>query len=91
MEHFVPLEKLPPGFEFPPAVRDRIHFDPDRSRLVYQGFMSKGEFDRLCSLSEDWSYRRPLEELFRRCTADDATPRSSFFGALTSLAGLLRH
>ena len=24
--------------------------------------MSKAEFDRLCQLSDDWSYRRPLEE-----------------------------
>ena len=27
--------------------------------------MSKTDFDRLCQLSNDWTFRRTLEELFR--------------------------
>jgi hypothetical protein len=74
MDHFVTLERLPDGLTFPPDLGDRISYDPATRRLAYRGFMSKAEFDRLCQLSNDWGYRRPLEELFRLCVPPEPTP-----------------
>lgn len=71
MEHFVTLSKLPEGLRFPADLAEKIRYDPERRRLVYRGAMSKAEFDRLCLLSDDWSYRRPLEELFRLSMPDE--------------------
>jgi hypothetical protein len=71
VEHFVTMQKLPPGLRFPPDLAEKIQFDPERQRLVFRGFMSKAEFDRLSRLSDDWSYRRPLEELFRLCMPEE--------------------
>ena len=88
MEHFVLLERLPDGLKFPDDLGERIRYDPDRRRLVYRGFMSKSEFDRLCVLSEDWSYRRPLEELFRLSTSGSEKSRPGVFGRVLSLLGL---
>jgi hypothetical protein len=48
--------------------------------------MSKSEFDRLCNLSDDWSYRRPLEDLFRLCTPEQ--PRPSVFGRVLTVLGV---
>jgi hypothetical protein len=74
MERFVKLDRLPAGFGVPGAFSDRFRFDPDTGHLCFRGFMSKGDFDRLYLLSDDWSYRRTLEELFRICTLDDEPP-----------------
>lgn len=86
MDYFVGLEKLPDGLEFPPALRDRIRYDAAARRLVYHGFMSKADFDRLCQLSEDWSYRRQLEELFRKSTSDGDPPPRGLRRVISSLA-----
>jgi hypothetical protein len=67
VDHFVKLDKLPDGFEFPPPLADRIHFDAEARKLVFRGYMSKAEFDRLSALTNDWKFRRTLEELFRLC------------------------
>ena len=93
MDHSVALERLPEGLRFPPELGDRIGYDAERRRLVYRGFMSKVDFDRLCALSDDWSYRRPLEELFRLCTPEpEAPPRPiGLRRAFAALAGLGRH
>jgi hypothetical protein len=74
MDHFVKLERLPEGFEFPPQMNDRIHFDPERQKLVFRGYMSKTDFDRLCQLTSDWKFRRTLEELFRLSIPEEKTP-----------------
>src|SRR5690349_5325799 len=71
MEHFVHLEALPGGLQFPAELRDKIRYDDAAQRLCYRGFMSKVDFDRLNYLSDDWSYRRQLEELFRLCTPEE--------------------
>jgi hypothetical protein len=71
MDHFVVLDQLPAGLEFPPDLRDRISYDPATKRLTHRGFLSKADFDRLWLLSEDWSYRHKLEDLFRLCIVDD--------------------
>lgn len=88
MDHFVTMERLPAGLQFPPDLRDRIHFEPDRRRLVFRGFMSKVEFDRLCQLSDDWPYRRALEDLFRLCTPEDKSPPRGLRRILAAISGL---
>ncbi len=65
MDHFVKLDKLPDGYQFPPDLQERIYFDADARKLVFRGYMSKSEFDRLSALTRDWGFRRSLEELFR--------------------------
>jgi hypothetical protein len=72
VEHFVHLSRWPEGLQLPADLGDRIRYDADRGRLVYKGFMSKSEFDRLSRLSDDWAYLRPLEDLFRLCTQETA-------------------
>src|SRR3954447_11495801 len=74
VENSVPIERFPTGIEFPADLKLRIRYDPIRRRLVFIGFMSKSEFDRLSRLSDDWSYRRPLEDLFRLCTPEEPRP-----------------
>jgi hypothetical protein len=65
VDHFVKLDKLPDGFEFPPGLQDRFQFDAEHHKLVFHGYMSKVDFDRVCQGTTDWSFRRTLEELFR--------------------------
>jgi hypothetical protein len=87
VERSVSLEKFPTGVEFPADLSLRIRYDPVRHRLVHIGFMSKIEFDRLWTVSDDWGYRRALEELFRLCT-DEEEPRSGIFRRVRSVLGL---
>jgi hypothetical protein len=75
MDHFVMLERLPEGLEFPANLRDRIRYDPQTKKLFFRGYMSKTHFDHLCELSRDWSFRRKLEELFQICI-DAESPRA---------------
>jgi hypothetical protein len=88
VERSVTLERFPAGVEFPDELRLRIRYDAIRHRLVHIGFMSKVEFDRLWLVSDDWGYRRALEELFRLCTLDEE-PRSGVFRRVRSALGLL--
>jgi hypothetical protein len=85
MEHFVKLDCLPHGFVFPPSLTDRVRYDSDNQRLIFRGFMSKGEFDRLYLLSDDWGYRRALEELFRNSTDDSRPTSHSVIGRLKAI------
>jgi hypothetical protein len=73
MDHFVKCDKLPEGVEFPAALKDRIYFDSAARKLVFRGYMSKTDFDRLCQLSSDWNFRRTMEELFRISIPEDPT------------------
>jgi hypothetical protein len=75
MEHFVRLDQLPADVKFPPELSDRIRYDSKQRRLVFQGFMSKADFDRLIGIHSDWAVRRALEELFRLCTPEKPAPR----------------
>jgi hypothetical protein len=81
MDHFVKLDKVPGGYEFPPDIKDRIHFDSDRHILLFRGYMSKSEFDRMCQLTSDWKFRRTLEELFCQCVPDEA-PKARGIGRI---------
>jgi hypothetical protein len=76
VDHFVKLDRLPDGFEFPPNLKDRIHFDAESHQLVFRGYMSKADFDHLSELTTDWRFRRKLEDLFRLCIPEqEPTPR----------------
>ena len=75
MDHFVNLDRLPDGLEFPPDLKDRIQFDPIARKLIFHGYMSKTDFDRLSQLTNDWSFRRSLEELFRLSIPDEPSRR----------------
>jgi hypothetical protein len=88
VDHFVTLAILPENFQIPTAYTDRFRFDPATHRLVYRGFMSKVDFDRLCGLSDDWGYRRQLEELFRQCTLEDPSRPRGLRRFLSPLASL---
>jgi hypothetical protein len=65
MDHFVNLDRLPANFEFPADLTDKIWFDANSRKLVFRGYMSKTEFDRICERTKDWGFRRKLEELFQ--------------------------
>jgi hypothetical protein len=87
MDHFVTLDKLPDGYEFPAQFRDRIQFDAEHRKLIFHGYMSKADFDRLSQVTNDWKFRRTLEELFRLCTPEEP-PRSG--GVRRVLSAVLR-
>ena len=70
MDHFVELDRLPDGVEFPPQMKNRIYFDAQAHKLVFQGHMSEADFDRVSAISNDWTLRRTLEELFRLCVPE---------------------
>ena len=88
MDHFVKLDRLPDGYEVPPDLKDRIYFDAERHKLVFRGYMSKAEFDRLSQLTRDWGFRRSLEDLFRECVPEvEPHPRGTrrLLGVFTRL------
>jgi len=88
MDHFVKLERLPDGYEIPGSVRDKLHFDADGHRLVFRGYMSKTEFDRICEPTRDWGFRRSVEELFLKSVVDAKPARAGknrIFGVLARL------
>jgi len=87
MDRFVKLEKLPDGVRLPKDMKERFWHDPVSQKLVHRGFMSKADFDRLSQLSDDWTYRRQLEELFRLCGPEEPTPRG-FRRLISSVMGL---
>jgi alpha-N-acetylglucosamine transferase len=80
MDHFVTLETLPEGIEFPTDLRDKIWFDAETKKLFFRGYMSKTEFDRLCQITKDWSFRRKLEELFQMSVYEIAQDRHGVRG-----------
>jgi DUF1365 family protein len=88
MDHFVRLDRLPEGLEFPGPLKDRIHFDPVAHKLVFHGYMSKTDFDRLCQLSNDWAFRRTLEELFRLSIPEDTSRPKGLRRLLTAVTRL---
>jgi hypothetical protein len=88
MDHFVKLDRLPDGFDFPPELKDRIHFDAAAHKLIFRGYMSKDDFDRISQLTRDWSFRRSLEELFRLSVPDDDSQSGRVRGLMTSLTRL---
>jgi hypothetical protein len=88
MDHFVKLERLPDGYEIPGSVREKLHFDAEGHRLVFRGYMSKTEFDRICEPTRDWGFRRSVEELFLKSVVDAGPSRNSRNGVFGALARL---
>jgi hypothetical protein len=91
MDHFVKLDRLPEGLEFPLDLKDRFRFDAEGRKLTFHGYMSKADFDRVSQLTKDWGFRRTLEELFRLCVPEEEPrPRRAhpFLTALTRLFSL---
>ncbi len=82
MDKSVRLDLLPDDLTFPPELLDRVAYDASRKLLSFRGFMSKADFDRLCQLSENWSYRRSLEELFRLCSLEPENPPANRLAAV---------
>ncbi|MDB5350858.1 MAG: hypothetical protein JWN86_2105 [Planctomycetota bacterium] len=72
MEHYVAIDQLPKGFRIPKDFQDRLRFEPATGRLIHVGFMGKADFDRLCQQTNDWPFRRKLDELFRLCADENA-------------------
>jgi hypothetical protein len=88
MDHFVKLERLPSDFVLPPQFQGRLEFDVRAQKLVFHGYMSKTEFDLLSSLTNDWPFRRKLEDLFRQCTPD-TKPAPAGIGRVVATFGQL--
>lgn len=88
MRHSVPLSELPAGLVFPATLADRVRFDATRGALSFDGPMFKGEFDQLNALSEDWSYRRAVSELFQLAILP-AVPRQQPFPMKAVVVGVL--
>ncbi|HZW30848.1 MAG TPA: hypothetical protein VFF52_09090 [Isosphaeraceae bacterium] len=88
MDHFVKLDRLPDGYDFPADLKDRIWFDAAAHKLGYHGYMSKADFDRLSQPTRDWGFRRALEDLFRQCVPEvGSAPQGSrrLLGVFTRL------
>ena len=90
VDHFVKLDRLPEGLEFPPHMKDRLYFDAEAHKLVFRGYMSKAEFDQLSQLTNDWSFRRTLEDLFRLCVPEPEPAPGGLRRLLASLSQLFR-
>jgi hypothetical protein len=88
VDHFVKLDKLPDGFEFPSHLEDRIHFDAEARKLVFHGYMSKADFDQISQRTTDWKFRRTLEDLFRLCVPEPPSAPKGFRGILAKLRRL---
>ena len=73
VDHFVKYDRLPEGYQIPSDLREKFRFDAENHRLIFSGYMSKTEFDRICEPTRDWAFRRSVEELFRM-SVDDAQP-----------------
>jgi hypothetical protein len=69
--HGVPLTHLPADFSIPADLESRFWYDEPARRLVFDGFMSKAAYDRLCLLSNDLDYREALDDLFRIAVPED--------------------
>ena len=61
------LLRLPPGLRFPPRFENRVRYNSEKKRLEFDGYMSKADFDILCSLHNDIEYQRALLHLFQIC------------------------
>ena len=79
MEHSVPLQKLPPAFEFPEKFKDRMRYDAERQQLVFSGFMCKSNYDELVRLSPSAEYQIAVERLFELSaqSLDNQWPKST--------------
>ena len=73
-ECWVRLQRLRDGLVFPAEFQERISYDSERKRLVFRGFMSKADFDRLTRLHDDFHYQRAIYQLFVAAGSTDSWP-----------------
>lgn len=73
-ESSVELENLPEGMEFSDYLKDKIHYDADRKRLVFKGVMSEEEKDEMLKLSPENHYKIGVEALFHKSTRPPHAP-----------------
>lgn len=88
MDHFVRLDRLPDGYQIPRSLEEKLFFDAEGHRLVFRGYMSKTEFDRICEPTRDWAFRRSVEELFLKTVKEleaEQGGKNRVLGALTRL------
>lgn len=88
MDYAVKVRSLPKDLEFPPELRSRIRFDPAMKQLVFHGFMSKADYDRLTRLHSDLEYLRAVERLFQIST-DVEQPLLRRFGQVLAVLAVL--
>lgn len=65
------LDSLPEGVSFPDPLSDRIRWEANQERLVFQGAMTEEERDTLLALSSDVSYQNAVDRLFTRSQDDE--------------------
>jgi hypothetical protein len=61
----VPLQQLPADLLFPPPLDARIHHNPDRQQLVFQGVMTLDDRQTLLGLSPELPYQQAVKHLFQ--------------------------
>jgi len=54
------LDHLPQGLDFPADFPEPMHFEPERKRLIYRGFMCSVSYAYLRGLSTGTAYRIEL-------------------------------
>lgn len=65
-ETSVKLKNLPVGVSFPTYQNEKVRHDTLSERLIFRGVMSLEERDQLLELSQDYSYKSAIKELFER-------------------------
>jgi len=73
------LEILPEGMKFPNLLRDKIQYDADKKRLIFEGVMSQEEKDELVKVSPDYQYQKAVEALFQN---SQRSPNAPLFDAI---------
>ncbi|MBE9570247.1 MAG: S8 family peptidase [Proteobacteria bacterium] len=73
------LEILPEGMKFPNLLKDKIQYDADKKRLIFEGVMSQEEKDELLKLSPDYQYQKAVEALFQN---SQKPPHAPLFDAI---------
>ncbi len=69
VDHFVKFDLGDDAFDIPASMASRFSYDAATKRLIFRGFKSKTDFDKLCALRDSWAYRRAIDELFQLCSS----------------------
>ena len=88
MDHFVQIDEPLTSDFFPEELKSKIHFDDKRRCLVFSGFMTRYEFDRLRQLNGGLSYQRALHRLFQISTIDTEPVSHRFRNSIFAIASL---
>ncbi|MEO8166628.1 MAG: hypothetical protein ABI623_00185, partial [bacterium] len=70
------LERLPDGItSLPPALREKLKYDPEKKILVLTGELTDADRDQLRALSKDEKFWKVIERLYQKSAAPPATLR----------------